>query len=147
MGSLLNGRHMPWNKSENGGMVVCNNVPIKKIKNQKTNKWTKRPQGHELGPRTTLGRFLSAPVRFSVNGRWFTWFLWSNSYCVYEDNDHWGQQNVGIRKHLVGEESDKGTSLATPRRQLCKCTYMVRTVTGNKLTFIKKRKLTRLAEL
>ena len=45
MGSLLNGRHMPWNKSENGGMVVCNNVPIKKskTKNKQMNKKTPRP--------------------------------------------------------------------------------------------------------
>lgn len=58
--------------------------------------------------------------------------------------------SVCWHKKIVGEENVKGgpgTSLATPHRQLCNCTYRVRILAGNKLIFIKKRKVARLADL
>lgn len=53
-------------------------------------------------------------------------------------------------KKIVREENSEGgpsTSLTTPLRQLCNCTYRVRILAGNELTCIKKRKLASLADL
>lgn len=161
--ALWMAEHMPRSKSENGITGVCKYVSVKR----KTKTWTgiQNNSGKVLSPgdrREKYSKHNSSTSLFfscnkslcqliSVNKRWLL-FLWSYSYCRYEDNDHWCHQHAGVRRYVVGKEDmggDPGFSLATPHGQLCNYTYRVRVLAGNKLVQLvlsKKRKLDRLAD-